>query len=299
MLNKQSPNSDENTLPQDSNDHEGEMTAKPVWSSKVVFYPPSSKYWRINNQWYDLSNFDHHPGGTQVLLMARDRFEDCTFVFEAHHHNYQHARKVLNKYLVTERNVKKEFNYNRPSSNQRHAKAHQDRVLEANKLPTWSNDKAFYSVLRKRVAAYLKEVGCPHGGPTWECIGLFWLVLIVWACLVWITYQSGSLAAAAATGAVASVLAAFGHNWVHQPKYKQWGWALLALDTVGYSSEGWYRDHVLQHHMYTNTPWDHHFLGKLVKREVPAMTLNRSGGDRREPWAILWVPSICIDCVSL
>ena len=23
----------------------------------------------------------------------------------------------------------------------------------------------------------------------------------------------------------------------------------------------WFREHVLQHHMYTNTPWDNHFLG--------------------------------------
>ena len=40
---------------------------------------------------------------------------------------------------------------------------------------------------------------------------------------------------------------AFGHNWVHQPKYKHW--AYLSLDTIGFSSDGWFREHVLQHHM--------------------------------------------------
>ena len=57
------------------------------------------------------------------------------------------------------------------------------------------------------------------------------------------------------------MLGAFGHNWVHQPKYYRWGWALLSLDTIGFSSEAWFREHNLQHHMYTNTPWDNHFRG--------------------------------------
>lgn len=61
------------------------------------------------------------------------------------------------------------------------------------------------------------------------------------------------------TGLFASFLGAFGHNWVHQPKYKSW--AYLSLDTIGFSSDGWFREHNLQHHMYTNTPWDNHFHG--------------------------------------
>ena len=60
-------------------------------------------------------------------------------------------------------------------------------------------------------------------------------------------------------GIAASVLGAFGHNWIHQPQYKFW--AYLSLDTIGFSSDGWYREHVLQHHMYTNTPLDNHFRG--------------------------------------
>ena len=62
-----------------------------------------------------------------------------------------------------------------------------------------------------------------------------------------------------AAGFVTSWLGAFGHNWVHQPRYKSW--AYLSLDTIGFSSDGWFREHVLQHHMYTNTPWDNHFKG--------------------------------------
>ena len=45
------------------------------------------------------------------------------------------------------------------------------------------------------------------------------------------------------------------------PTKVQASWALLSLDLCGFSSEAWYRDHNLQHHMYTNTPWDNHFRG--------------------------------------
>ena len=65
--------------------------------------------------------------------------------------------------------------------------------------------------------------------------------------------------AAILQGLAASLLGAFGHNWVHQPGY-MWA-AVLSLDTIGFSSQGWYREHVLQHHMYTNTPLDNHFRG--------------------------------------
>ena len=41
--------------------------------------------------------------------MARDRFEDCTFVFEAHHHNYHRARAIIRKFEVSE-NMAKELN---------------------------------------------------------------------------------------------------------------------------------------------------------------------------------------------
>jgi fatty acid desaturase len=60
-------------------------------------------------------------------------------------------------------------------------------------------------------------------------------------------------------GLSGSYLGAFGHNWVHIPKYKTL--AYLSLDVIGFSSDGWFREHNLQHHMYTNTPWDNHFKG--------------------------------------
>ncbi|CAB9520626.1 Acyl-lipid (8-3)-desaturase [Seminavis robusta] len=238
----------------------------PVWSSTLPFYPPSDKYWRIGNTWYDLSSFNH-PGGKQVLELSRDRFEDATFAFEAHHHDYQRARKILQKYRVPDEVIAKEKDHfvDRPtreeSSQARFAgprPTHHDRLLDANNYPNLADDDAFYSVLRRRVAAYLRDVGCKDGGPTWACIVFFWSTFFTWLSGMCLTYHTGSYWWAAFTGFFGAWLCSFGHNWTHQPKYKNWGWGILSLDMCGYSSEGWFRDHVLQHHMFTNTPWDHH-----------------------------------------
>eukprot|EP00547_Thalassionema_nitzschioides_P000459 CAMPEP_0194204406 /NCGR_PEP_ID=MMETSP0156-20130528/3931_1 /TAXON_ID=33649 /ORGANISM="Thalassionema nitzschioides, Strain L26-B" /LENGTH=391 /DNA_ID=CAMNT_0038930405 /DNA_START=161 /DNA_END=1333 /DNA_ORIENTATION=- len=249
--------------------------ADPVWSSNVLFYPPSKKYWRIGNQWYDLNKFDH-PGGKQILEISRDRFEDATFVFEAHHHNYKKARKVLKKYLVPDHVLEEKQNepehviVSRPArpdgkknvnGNGVQNNVHHDQYLDANMHPNLMADDTFYSVLRQRVADYLRDIGYSSGGPTWECVIYFWSVFCIWAALMVASWYTGSVAIGILTGFFSSFLGAFGHNFVHQPKYKEWGWALLSLDTVGFSSEGWYRDHLLQHHMYTNTPWDNHFRG--------------------------------------
>ena len=111
------------------------------------------------------------------------------------------------------------------------------------------------------MADYLIQVQCPTGDPTWFCIGLFWFTLFVWCLSSSAVYHTGSFALALWSGFVSAWLGAFGHNFVHQPKYKSLGWAQLSLDMVGFSSQAWFREHNLQHHMYTNTPWDNHFCG--------------------------------------
>ena len=45
-----------------------ENISKTSFSSGVCFYPPSTKYWRIGNKWYDFTDFlDQHPGGAILL----------------------------------------------------------------------------------------------------------------------------------------------------------------------------------------------------------------------------------------
>jgi len=224
-----------------------------VMSSGVAFYPPSETLWRIGGKWYDFEPFlQHHPGGAEVVRLARDRFEDSTYAFESHHHNYSRARTVIEK-------------YEGPAPSKLLARPPGAIVPGAggeggiSKLPMLCDDGAFYSVVRQRLTEHLRKVRCPGGGPTRACRIAFQVNFVAW-CACWgLMYYSGSFLASIAFGLLSSLLGAFGHNWVHQPQYRLWSY--LSLDTIGFSSTGWFREHVLQHHMYTNTPWDNHFRG--------------------------------------
>ena len=78
------------------------MNNMKVRSSGVEFQLLSHRYWRIGGEWYDLEPFlKRHPGGSEVLLLGRDRFGDCTYAFEAYHHNFERCRAVLKKYKIT------------------------------------------------------------------------------------------------------------------------------------------------------------------------------------------------------
>lgn len=230
---------------------------QPVWSSGVPFFPPSDRYWRIGGEWYDFEPFLHkHPGGAQILRLSRDRFEDCTHVFESHHHNYKRARAIIQKYKVPTEEALRTV---RPRPAKPAHVVHGANFDEATPPPQLLGDESFYSVVRKRLDDHLRSIGCREGGPTTGCCALFWVTFLAWAGSWLLTYATGSVCAALLLGASATWLGAFGHNWVHQPRYRLWSY--FSLDTIGFSSDGWYREHVLQHHIYTNTPWDNHFLG--------------------------------------
>jgi fatty acid desaturase len=120
-------------------------------------------------------------------------------------------------------------------------------------------DDTFYSVMRTRVAKLLRDKGYPDGGPTNECLVIYWVIQFSWFLSVFLLMKYGTVLNALFMGYTAALGGAFGHNWIHIPKYK---WmAYLCLDLIGFSSDGWYREHNLQHHMYTNTPWDNHYHG--------------------------------------
>mmetsp|Transcript_34284 Transcript_34284/g.45323 ORF Transcript_34284/g.45323 Transcript_34284/m.45323 type:complete len:455 (+) Transcript_34284:57-1421(+) len=205
------------------------------WSSGVKFSNIHPRYWRINNKYYDLEPMmDRHPGGREVLEMARDRFDDSTYAFEAHHLNWKKMRKILAKYEV------------------------KGLVPPPSKInyPSFAEPGSFYCILRQRVHEYLETVGGP--GPTKECLNLFWIILTAWICIFGLLVYTGSPVFCFLNGIVGSWLGGFGHNWVHQKKYRRHAYV---LDLLGLNSEAWAREHVLQHHMYTNTPLDNHYKG--------------------------------------
>ena len=99
----------------------------------------------------------------------------------------------------------------------------------------------------------------PGPGPTAACLGLFWALLVAWFALFCATALTGKCALAVSTGVVGALLGGFGHNFVHQPKFRAHAFVLDLCAAM--SSEGWVREHLLQHHMFTNTPLDNHFAG--------------------------------------
>lgn len=238
-----------NSANEEPGDYEKEDTYSGDWDnyerktkmSSGVAFRPHPRYWLIGGKWYDLEPFvDKHPGGRQMLLDARDRFDDCTFVFESHHVDYKKARAVLKKYQVKGINEA------------------EDKVslVEDKWHVKLLDDDAFYSVLRRRVHEYLKNNG--GRGPTQECLALFWTLMAVYVAL-WINLlQTGSLLTLLGCILVGPPLGGFGHNWLHMPEYRRMA---LILDVLGFSSEQWIREHNLQHHMYTNTEKDNHFKG--------------------------------------
>jgi fatty acid desaturase len=199
--------------------------------------------------YYDFTEFSH-PGGAEILALARDRFEDCTYAFESHHLNYKRARAIIAKYAVD-------------AETQALETARRISSTGRVKVPQLLPDSSFYSDVRLRVLAHMKakhNLCGPAFPPKRSCLLLFYACLLAWAlCLYALVYVSPTLPTAVLCGVLASFLGAFGHNFVHQPTHRHL--AFLSLDTIGFSSSGWYREHVLQHHMYTNTPLDNHWKG--------------------------------------
>ena len=77
----------------------------------------------------------------------------------------------------------------------RHAPPDRADGVHATPVALLGND-AFYLVLRRRVAAHLRNVGCASGGPTSQCVALFWTTFVAWACCyAWLLASGTPLAA--------------------------------------------------------------------------------------------------------
>ena len=119
------------------------------------------------------------------MRLSRDRFEDCTHVFESHHHDYKRARAVLAKYKVPTEVALATVRY-RPAKppqyqlNGRDGPAVHGAQLDADTHPKLLGDGAFYSVMRKRLFDHLRAVHCREGGPTTGCCVLFWATFAGW-----------------------------------------------------------------------------------------------------------------------
>ena len=197
--------------------------------SSGVWFSDAPWFWKINGLHYDLSEFaDLHPGGAETIRTIRERFGgDCTEAFYAHHLNAERALRVLEPFRVVR---------------------HDDALVP----PPAS---LFHDRLRLRLRAAL---GASGEGPTAACVACFAWTVRGYAVSLCACLWSGWYALAALTGVFATWLGSFGHNFVHQPAYLRWS---RVLDLTGLSSRVWMREHVLQHHIFTNTERDNHFAG--------------------------------------
>merc|ERR1712096_112651 len=123
------------------------------------------KYWRIDGNYYDLTQFDFlnkHPGGGEIMLLARDYSKDQTYAFESHHPNWRMVRKMIQRYKVD-------------------APPEADSIVDA-KSPRFCTEESFYSVFRDRVYKYIKKNG---SGPSIEAMILFYCSVFGWFLNFW------------------------------------------------------------------------------------------------------------------
>lgn len=217
--------------------------------------------WKINDKYYDLTSFlQQHPGGAEIIKMARDiRIDDCTSAFEAHHINFLLASKQLNRYEVKldDNTINKIYEnqrlnkkYNAEWLNQPIAS---DEILHTR----FSNRNSFYYEVREEVHKYLKTNNLKN-----EPTLLYWFVWWFTCAFVIMAYilqmWNKSLWLLLLTDFGLLVLGGYGHNWIHIPRYRKYAYA---LDWMGLYSYSWLKFHLLEHHIYTNTAKDPHVTG--------------------------------------
>jgi hypothetical protein len=189
------------------------------------------KYWRIHDDLYDLTEFNH-PGGEEWITVTRGN--DITEMFESSHPNIELVRKLLPKYRVG------------PANEPRNSGAF-----------TFEKD-GFYSVFRDRAWQILKDKGT---GPTsgmlliHDSLLVSSLALLVCAINpVLGTWQW--LGVALVTGFVLQCLTICAHNFFHMRA----NWRMYSWDLTPYSSAEWRVSHAYSHHAFPNTAYDYEVL---------------------------------------
>jgi len=194
----------------------------------------SSYLWQIGNNVYNLSNFaKKHPGGEEYILQSK--CTDCTLMFYTHHS------------VRTVERLESKGNQHRFWAGKSKSKS--------NFLDLIRHDERYWS-MKREVDETLKAHGGPGPEPyIYRYLCAFYISYILSMMLCGLAFSNGSfiltIVCIIASGICGTVIAGFGHNFVHQ-RIQPYNW--LILDTVGFPSKSWRRDHCLNHHMYTNNP---------------------------------------------
>lgn len=185
------------------------------------------KYWRVHDDYYDLSEFKH-PGGQDWLDFTRGN--DVTELFESCHPNMDMVRPILKKYLVG------------PAKEPRNSGAF-----------TFKSD-GFYMTFRKRAWEILRAAGT---GPTLQMLFIHDSMLSLFLLFTLATMNPycsdiAWVAAAAAAGFMLQCVITSAHNFFH----KRANWRMYSFDLCPYSSYEWRISHAYSHHTFPNTAYD-------------------------------------------
>jgi len=208
--------------------------------------------WTIHGRRYDLSAFqDQHPGGPWALQLGRNR--DCTGLFESYHvfSDMAKLQKIMARYELPE------------SKNQAlSASPWADPTMNPTGLVFRD---AFHEDVKKMAQDFFKERGYSHKVKPWVFVCT--LIVIAAEIVAAIMLLQGYRVALVLLPLCGSLLF---FNVAHEASHfafssRPFVNALFACTSAPMSSNstGWYIQHIVQHHVYTNDEHDvdlYHFL---------------------------------------
>eukprot|EP01083_Nonionella_stella_P012921 36479_1 len=256
-----------------------------------------SLIFRIDGNYYDLTQFsDSHPGGKNILVWAKRKAWDHTQMFAIHHVNYTKASAIMNRFLIKDKQlidrihelesieIPQRFRKQLPRSTSKHypkqligsgIESHYESfgINTDNIDSKWSFDDlkmadcsfelprkgSFYWELREEIYKYFKNNNTSYY-PTTFYMTLWWIVAFLALASQVMQCHFKSYTLAVFTGLTYAFLGGYGHQFIHNPVHFR-TYAYLCLDWIGLYSYQYMVDHVVVHHIHTNTIPDHHFDG--------------------------------------
>lgn len=180
--------------------------------------------WRIHNGLYDLSGWmKSHPGGEEWLRLTQGT--DITELFESHHIS-DRAERMLPKFYVRDAKT--------PRS-----------------APFTFEPDGFYRKFKKRAVEALRKVDYHHSTFRTRLIADTLAIATVLLCVLAAVTESWIIIASSAVSLTWTIIVA--HNFFHARD----NFRMYYFDLSLMSSKDWRVTHVISHHMYTNTTWDH------------------------------------------
>lgn len=180
--------------------------------------------WRIRNGLYDLESFaKSHPGGAEWIHLTKNT--DITEIFETHHLTDK-AERILPKFYIRD-------------------------ATEPRSVPLTFEPDGFYCKFKKRAVEALKDVDFHRPSRLSNLIADSLLIATFCTCLA--AAYSNSVLTTIPAGIFLVWTTVIAHNYFHMRD----NFRMYYFDLSLMSSKDWRISHVMSHHMYPNTLWDH------------------------------------------